>query len=184
MPDKYGPISSGVPTQAVGTRDQPDVGAAEDARIEMQKAAACDQFLLRQKDDCIRDQKVLIEECRHRLLNCLQMVVALLSLQSRKEEDGAAAKGLAKAADRVQVIAGLHHHLHSMDGAQMVEFKSFLDRLCRDHSAMLTPDTQLGAFIVVAGVELDVPATIGLPLSLIANELVTNAIKHGGGLSR
>ena len=35
--------------------------------------------------------------------------------------------------------------------------------------------------IAVEAIELSLPTTIGIPLSLIVNELVTNAIKHGRG---
>ena len=103
---------------------------------ELRTALARDQALLRQKDNSIRQQKMLTEECHHRLLNNLQMIVALLSLQSRKEANAEAASRLSIAADRVRAIAGLHHHLHSMDGTPTVDFKPYLDRLCRDHSTM------------------------------------------------
>ena len=35
--------------------------------------------------------------------------------------------------------------------------------------------------IAVDAIELSLPTTIGIPLSLIVNELITNAIKHGRG---
>jgi two-component system, sensor histidine kinase PdtaS len=188
MPHKDIPVSGGNPTplgmlfpeDRALARYERDLAAAEAAGIEMQKTLARDQLLLREKDDFIRDQKVLIEECRHRFVNCLQMIVGLLSLQSRNESGGEASERLSIAADRVHAIAELHLHLHSMDGTPMVHFKSFLERLCKDHSKMSMPDENLDQSIVVEAIDLIVPTTIGIPLSLIANELVTNAIKHGG----
>ena len=156
------------------------LAATRAAGIEMQKMLIRDKALLRQKDDFIREQKVLIEECRHRLLNCLQMIVALLSLQGRKEPNAEIAARLSIAAGRVQAIAGLHHHLHRMEAGPTVEFKSYLDRLCRDHSTMYLSEHP-DRFIAVQAIELALPTTIGIPLSLVANELVTNAIKHGNG---
>ncbi|HZX87527.1 MAG TPA: histidine kinase dimerization/phosphoacceptor domain -containing protein [Reyranella sp.] len=73
---------------------------------ELRKALARDQVLLRQKDDSIRQQKMLTEECHHRLLNNLQMIVALLSLQSQKEANAETASRLTIAADRVRAIRG------------------------------------------------------------------------------
>jgi two-component sensor histidine kinase len=35
--------------------------------------------------------------------------------------------------------------------------------------------------LAVDAIELSLPTTIGIPLSLIVNELITNAIKHGRG---
>lgn len=147
----------------------------------LRKALARDQALLREKDELIRQQEILNQECHHRLLNNLQMIVSVLSLQSRTEENAAAAARLSVAANRVGAIAGLHRHLHSMEGAQTVEFKPYLDELCRDHSTMSMSEQRPDQLIVVEGIETRLPTTTGTPLSLIVNELVTNAIKHGKG---
>ena len=148
---------------------------------ELRKALAHGQALLRQKDDTIRQQKMLTEECHHRLLNNLQMIVALLSLQGRKEANAETASRLSVAADRVRAIAGLHHHLHSMDGRSTVEFKPYLEVLCGDHSTMSLSDEQPDQVIAVDAIDLRLPTAVGIPLSLIVNELITNAIKHGRG---
>jgi two-component sensor histidine kinase len=129
----------------------------------------------------VKSKSMLTEECHHRLLNNLQMIVGLLLLQSRKEANAEAASRLSIAADRVRAIAGLHHHLHSMDGTPTVEFKPYLDLLCRDHSTMSMSEERPDQVIAVEAIELSLPTTIGIPLSLIVNELVTNAIKHGRG---
>jgi two-component sensor histidine kinase len=158
-----------------------ELAAHEVTESELRKALARDQALLREKDNAIRHQKMLTEECHHRLLNNLQMIVALLSLQSLKEANAETASRLSIAADRVRAIAGLHHHLHSMDGRPTVEFKPYLDLLCRDHSTMSMSDERPDQVIVVDAIELSLPTTVGIPLSLIVNELITNAIKHGRG---
>ena len=158
-----------------------ELAAHKVTESELRKALARDEVLLRQKDASIRQQKMLTEECHHRLLNNLQMIVALLSLQSRKEANAEAASRLSIAADRVRAIAGLHHHLHSMDGTPTVDFKPYLDRLCRDHSTMSMSEERPDQLLAVDAIELSLPTTIGIPLSLIVNELITNAIKHGRG---
>jgi two-component sensor histidine kinase len=158
-----------------------ELAALKATESELRKTLARDEALLRQKDASIRQQKMLTKECHHRLLNNLQMIVGLLSLQSRKETNAEAASRLSIAADRVQAIAGLHHHLHSMDGTPTVDFKPYLDRLCRDHSTLSLSDEQPDQVIVVDAIELSLPTATGIPLSLIVNELITNAIKHGRG---
>ncbi len=142
------------------------------------------EALLREKEEVIRRQELLHQECRYRLLNNLSIIVSLLSLQSRRETNAEAASRLAIAATRVRAISGLHQHLHSMDGMQTVEFRRYLDKLCRDHSTLSVSEECLDRPIIVEAIELNVPPTTGIPLSLIVSELVTNAIKHGGGKSR
>ncbi len=158
-----------------------ELAAHQATESELRKALARDQALLHQQDVSIRQQKMLTEECQHRLLNNLQMIVALLMLQSRKEANAEVGSRLAIAADRVRAIAGLHHHLHAMDGTPAVDFKPYLDRLCRDHSTMSLSAERPDQVISVDAIELRLPTTIGIPLSLIVNELFTNAIKHGRG---
>jgi two-component sensor histidine kinase len=170
-----------IPGQRTAASYERELAAHKATESELRRALARDQALLRQKDTSIRQQKMLTEECHHRLLNNLQMIVALLSLQSRKEANAEAASRLSTAADRVRAIAGLHHHLHSMDGTPTVDFKPYLDRLCRDHSTMSMSEERPDQVIVIEAIELSLPTKIGIPLSLIVNELVTNAIKHGRG---
>jgi hypothetical protein len=52
--------------------------------IRLRKALSREEALLRQKDKLIQQQEVLRKESDHRLLNGLQMIVSLLSLQSRE----------------------------------------------------------------------------------------------------
>ncbi|MDP1966712.1 MAG: sensor histidine kinase [Reyranella sp.] len=142
---------------------------------------ARDERLLREKDGVIHRQDVLDREASHRLLNSLQMVVSLLSLQSRMESNAEAASHLSAAANRVATIAHIHRLLHSMDGRQSVAFKQFLNELCADYSKMLGPGERPHRDIVVEGTDVELPTAVSMPLALIVSELLTNAIKHGKG---
>jgi two-component sensor histidine kinase len=158
-----------------------ELGEHRATEVRLRKALAQDQDLIGQKDRLIHLQEILNQECNHRLLNNLQMIVGLLSLQSRAEASAGAAARLSVAAERVSGIARLHRHLHSLDGTQTVEFKHYLDELCRDHSTMSMSKEHPDQPITVEGDEVSLPTVTGIPLGLIVNELLTNAIKHGKG---
>ena len=128
----------------------------------------------------IQQQAVLSQESDHRLLNGLQMIVSLLSLQSRASENAEVASQLAAAADRIATIGRIHQRLHSLDGVQSFAFKQYLEDLCRDFSMMLSAERPERA-IVVEGIEITLPAITAIPLGFIANELITNATKYGTG---
>lgn len=147
----------------------------------LRRALARDEALLRQKDELLNQREILSREADHRLMNGLQMVVSLLSLQSRGEANARAAAHLSSAANRVATIARIHSRLHSLDGQQTVAFKRFIDELCHDYSTMLTAEDRRNQGIAVEGVEARLPAAIAVPLSLITTELITNAVKHGRG---
>jgi two-component sensor histidine kinase len=137
--------------------------------------------LLRQNSKLIQQQNVLSQESDHRLLNGLQMIVSLLSLQSRTSANSETASQLAVAANRVATIGRLHRHLHSCDGSQTIAFKPYLEELCGEYSTMLSPQEGVNRIIAVEAMDITLPSTTGIPLGFIVSELITNAAKYGKG---
>ena len=148
--------------------------------IGLREALAREEALLSEKDELIRQQEILSQESDHRLLNGLQMIVSLLSLQGRASENPEVASQLAAAADRIATIGRIHHRLHSLDGVQTFALKQYLEDLCRDFSMMLAAERP-ERIVVVEGIEITLPAITAIPLGFIANELITNAAKYGTG---
>jgi two-component sensor histidine kinase len=150
------------------------------AEIRLREALAREKALLRQKDELIQQQQVLGKESDHRLLNGMQMIVSLLSLQSRASANAEVASQLAVAANRVSTIARIHRDLHNFDGVQTVALKHYIGDLCRDFSMMLSSESP-EPLIAVEGIEINLPTATGIPLGFIVNELITNAAKYGDG---
>jgi two-component sensor histidine kinase len=148
---------------------------------ELREALAQEEALLHQKDELIQQQEILSKESDHRLLNDLQMIVSLLSLQSRASTNAEVVSQLATAADRVATIGRIHRRLHSLDGVQTFALKQYLEDLCRDFSMMLSSEDHPERVILVEGIEIVLPAVTAIPLGFIANELITNAAKYGKG---
>ncbi|WOJ91678.1 sensor histidine kinase (plasmid) [Methylocapsa polymorpha] len=147
----------------------------------LRDALAREEALLRQKDALIQQQEILSKESNHRLLNGLQMIVSLLSLQSRASTNAEAASQLAVAANRVATIERVHWRLHYLDGVKAVEFKQYLEDLCRDFSTMLHSEDRPEQAIVVEAIEIKLLTATAIPLGFIVNELITNAAKYGKG---
>lgn len=148
----------------------------------LRETLASDEALLRQKDELIRNREILSMEVDHRLLNGLQMIVSLLSMQSRSEPNAEAAEHLSTAAKRVATLARVHRRLHALDGQEAVAFKPFLQELCGEYRSILASEDRRRQTIVVEGADASLPARTAVPLSLIVNELITNAAKHGEGI--
>ncbi len=144
----------------------------------LRQALAREEDLLREKDELIRQQKILSRESDHRLLNGLQIAASFLSLQSRASSNPECKEVLLAAADRVAAIARIHQRLHCLDGRKTVRFKQYLDELCHDFSGMLSAgDSE--AEIACEGTEIDMPIESATPLALAVSELLMNAVKHG-----
>ena len=146
--------------------------------IRLRDALAESEARLRQKDELIQKQELLKKEFDHRLLNDLQMTISLLSLQSRGSTNPEAASQLAVAANRVAMIARIHHRLNSSESVQTIEFKKFLADFGRDFSAMVSSHERPEQ-VVVEGIEINLPVATAIPLGFIASELITNAAKYG-----
>ena len=144
----------------------------------LRDALAQNKALLDQKDALLQQQALLSRESDHRLLNDLQLIVSLLSLQSRASGNSETAGQLKIAADRVSMIVRLHQRLHSHDGAHTVAFKQYLKELCHDFSAMTLAG---GAVDIIFDTDdnVELPADVGILLGFVVSELLTNAAKHG-----
>jgi two-component sensor histidine kinase len=119
--------------------------------------------------------ELMAKEIDHRVMNSLQFVSGLLTMQSRTLTDADTVGHLQLAANRVAAVAQVHRHFYaeSVDQASCI---TFLRRLCADLESIL------GRKIQVSGDEGVIPTTSVQPIGLLVNELVTNAAKHGQGL--
>ena len=136
------------------------------AELQLREIIALDESLLRQKDETIQNQELLSSESDHRLLNDLQMIVSLLSLQSRATANTEVASQLAAAADRIAMIGRIHRRLHSIDGTTTVAFKKFLEDLCSDFSSMMSSGQRGERDIIVQGVQIELPTVTCAPARL------------------
>lgn len=146
---------------------------------ELSRALAREHLLVEQKDELIRHKDLMSRESDHRLMNGLQMVASLLSIQSRATENAEAASLLVTASNRVAAIGRVNRHLHALDQVESVEFKQYLESLCSDLSGMTPGASEEN--LTVEGVQLRIPTATGIPLAFIASELITNAIKYAKG---
>lgn len=125
-------------------------------------------------------QALLCREANHRLLNGLQMVSSVLSMQGRQANNTEIARQLNAAARRVAAIGSVHHRLHAMDQADIIELKPYLSDLCEDITGLL-PGNGPECALLFEGIDIKVPTPIGIPLGLIVSEMVTNAAKYAKG---
>jgi two-component sensor histidine kinase len=120
-------------------------------------------------------QRRLYDELNHRVKNNLSVVVSLLTTQARAEGSGAAA--LRRAADRIQAIASLHEVLYQGVEQGEIEVAGYLARLCgrlRESLLEESGDISIELHAEPGSMQLDE----AVPVGLIVNELVTNAVKH------
>jgi two-component system, sensor histidine kinase PdtaS len=150
------------------------------APTELQAALGREAALRREIGELAQRQVMLAQEFEHRLVNGLQLISSLLSLQSRNAKTSEAADQLAIAASRVAALGRVHRRLHLLDNQHHVEFKRYLENLCDDLSRLLCLESGDCA-ILVEGANAEIPTVFAIPLGFIVNELITNSAKYAKG---
>lgn len=136
--------------------------AIERQRIERDLKSALDQH------------KILLSELNHRVKNSLQLVVTTLRLQERATKDSDARVALSEAASRVVAIGRAHENLYRGGNVEQIDLGQYLSDMCGDIG-----QTASRCKIEIRAVPgIVVPLDKAIPVALIVNELVTNAIKH------
>lgn len=136
---------------------------------------------LSEKNDLIAtaldDKEMLIREIHHRVKNNLQVVSSLLNLQARYLNDPDAIGAIKEGRDRVQSMAFIHQKLYQLDEVKQMKVPDYIEELSSSlfNSYQIDPQ-QIQLETAIDPIALDVDTMI--PLGLILNELLSNALKH------
>lgn len=125
----------------------------------------------------VEEKNILLREIHHRVKNNLQVISSLLKLQSGYIKDNAAIQAIAEGRSRVQSMALLHQNLYKEDNLKGVNMQEYFDNLIQglfDTYNISSDRIQLHKNI--EAISLDVDTVV--PLGLITNELISNALKH------
>ncbi len=119
-----------------------------------------------------------MQEMNHRIKNSLQLVSSMLSLQAKDLTDQGARRVLDNARARVGAIALVHEKLYSSAVPNRINFAVYLRDLCADLERALCAAHRACSVKLVAADALILPPDSVVPLALVVNELVTNAVKY------
>jgi two-component sensor histidine kinase len=134
------------------------------------------QLIVTERNAKLADRELMFRELQHRVTNDFAIVNSLLDLQRRRSNSPETRNALEQAMGRVRSIARIHRHVYALPEGGSVCIRQYLDDLCMAlRDAVLPP----------AGIDLkwdceDAKLTreCALSVGLVANELVTNAVKH------
>jgi PAS domain S-box-containing protein len=117
----------------------------------------------------------LLREANHRIKNNLQLVSSLLGIQRNTLRDDEARLALQEARQRIQAIARVHEGFYQAGKFDRIDFGDSLRALCDSFPSGRQEQPQI---ILDVSKPCVIPASQATPLALIANELITNALKH------
>ncbi|WP_321423671.1 sensor histidine kinase [uncultured Methanobacterium sp.] len=120
---------------------------------------------------------MLLKEIHHRVKNNLMIISSLLNLQSRYIKDKEALSIFKESQSRANSMALIHERLYRSDDLKRINFGDYIRKLSNDLFRTYMADTgRIKLNVNVEDVMMDINTSI--PLGLILNELVSNALKH------
>jgi len=126
----------------------------------------------------LSEKEVLLREVYHRVKNNLQVVQSLLKMGSRTLTSNDAKLAIETAVQRVRVMAMVHEHLYQTPDLSGLTLASYLRDVSQGAiSSNSERPTQIQMELDIDRIAL--PLDFAIPLGLLANELVSNCIKHG-----
>ena len=120
-------------------------------------------------------QRLLFDELNHRTKNNMQMLQSLLFVAARTTPSEEARKVLNEASARIAAMAAAQRVLYGRSDASRFSAEEFLPSVCETVRQLLPA----GARIECGAAHGVLSNDVAMPLALILNELLTNAVKHG-----
>jgi len=125
----------------------------------------------------LREKETLLAEIHHRVKNNMQIISSLLSLQSRYIEDEKALSLINNCENRIKSMSLVHEKLYLSKDLSEIDFHDYM----KDLSARLFQVHRVDSRVVRFSSHITdglFNIETAIPLGLIINELISNALKH------
>jgi len=126
----------------------------------------------------LREKEVLLREVYHRVKNNLQVVQSLLKMQSRTLPAGETRTAIETTVQRVHAMALVHERLYQMKDLASLPLRVYL----RDLFTGVVESNSMHAGQIELRLdteEIPLGLDLAIPFGLLANELLSNCLKHG-----
>ena len=124
----------------------------------------------------LQEKETLLKEIHHRVKNNLQIISSLLHMQSDRAVASETRQSMRESVYRIQAMALVHEQLYGMESLDAIELGRYIqDLVCSIQSSLMSEAklTLLTRAPVLTKLE------VAIPIGLILNELLTNALKYG-----
>jgi PAS domain S-box-containing protein len=124
----------------------------------------------------LSEKNALLQEIHHRVKNNLQVVSSLLSLQSGYIRDPETLTQFQECQGRIRSMALIHEKLYQSETLASVDLKDYLSGLCR--IVLSAYSGRAGIRLELALEQVHTSIDTAVPIGLLVNELLTNALKY------
>lgn len=123
------------------------------------------------------EKKILLKEIHHRVKNNLALMGGLLELQERMGGEDDPVMNLQTARSRIRSMAMAHEALYQHETLSDISMKAYIENIAGyTHKSINNPDIDVEMHFDLDDASLEMSKSI--PLGLLVNEILINAIKH------
>ncbi|UQA76789.1 tetratricopeptide repeat protein [Sphingobacterium siyangense] len=124
----------------------------------------------------IAEKEWLLKEIHHRVKNNMQIIISLLNTQSAYLENEDAISAIQNSQNRMHAMSLIHQKLYQTDNLSHIDMKWYIQELTEYLKDSFQSEKSVKFEIQVDPITLDVAQAV--PVGLILNEAINNAIKH------
>lgn len=143
-------------------------------KLELQQKEINHQNELLKK--LLGEKEWLLKEIHHRVKNNLQIVISLLNTQSAYLDNEDALTAIRNSQYRMHAMSLIHQKLYQSDNLDCIEMSWYIRELVSYMQESFNTTNRIVFTLQVEKVEMDVARAV--PLGLILNEAISNAIKY------
>ena len=134
------------------------------------------ESLLSEKDKLLVEKEWLLKEIHHRVKNNLQIVMSLLNSQSAYLQNEVALSALHESQNRMRSMSLIHQKLYQSENVTLINMAEYIRELVEYLKDSFKSTRKIQFQFELDPIETDVSQAV--PLGLILNEGITNAIKY------
>ena len=131
------------------------------------------------QENNLRDKSVLIKEVHHRVKNNLQLISSIMNMQIRKAKSAETKAVLGRVQDRVLSLATIHRDLYQSSAAGLVDASALIREIV-EKSAEIGSSDEMDIDLRLSLDPVSLYPDQAVPISLLASEAATNAMKYLG----
>lgn len=149
-------------------------------QLEIKRQKINEQNELNKK--MLLEKEWLLKEIHHRVKNNLQIVISLLNTQSAYLDNEDALTAIQNSQHRMHAMSLIHQKLYQSDNLANIDMSWYIFELISYMKECFGTDKKINFVLDTEKVYLDVAQAV--PLGLIINEAISNAIKYAFPLDR
>ena len=123
----------------------------------------------------VREKDTLLRELQHRVTNNLQMIMTLIRLEARNLPADMPEEPFKRLAGRVSALGTLYRLLADGVPGEGIDLGAYLSRIA---AAVMEAHATEGVRLSLQVDSWPVSVNVAMPVGLLVNELMTNALKH------